>query len=80
MLTKADLVIKKRSLKRGTVNIGGAGGIEMIFTVLRLFLLACEFETIGLSLKEKIYIRHWHRPKVFFGILGAITVELKFSN
>ena len=70
MLTKADLIIKKQSFKRGTVNTSGAGGIEIIFTVPRPFLLACEFETIGLSLKEKIYIRHWHRPKVFFGILG----------
>ena len=52
------------------VDASGAGGIEMILAILGHFLLACEFRTNGLSLKEKIYTEHCHRPKVFLGKLG----------
>ena len=53
------------------VDASGAGVIKMILAVLGPFLLACGFGTNGLSLKEKIYAEHCHRPKVFFGILGG---------
>ena len=43
----------------------------MILAVLRPFLLACGFGTNGLSLKEKINAEHFHRPKVFLGVLGG---------
>ena len=42
----------------------------MILAVLGPFLLACGFGTTGLSLKGKIHAEHYHRPKVFLGILG----------
>ena len=53
------------------VDVSGARGIEMIFAVLGPFSLACGFGTNGLSLKEKIYAEHCHRPKIFFGVLGG---------
>ena len=43
----------------------------MILTVLGPFLLACEFGTNGLSLKEKIHAEHCHRLMVFLGVLGG---------
>ena len=63
--------MKKQSCKRGTVDTSGAGGIEMILAILEPFLLAYKFGTTGLSLKEKIYVEHCHRPKAFLGILGG---------
>ena len=69
--TKADLIAKKWSYKRGMVDAGGASSIEMILAVLGLFSLACRFGTTGLSLKRKIHVEHCHCPKVFFGILDG---------
>ena len=70
VLTKADLITKKQSCKRGTVGVSGAGGIEMILAVLGPFSLAYGFGTNGLSLKEKIHAGHCYRLKIFFGVLG----------
>ena len=53
------------------VDASGASDIEMILAILRPFLLACAFRTIGLSLKEKLYVEHYHCPKVFFGVPGG---------
>ena len=72
---KADLITKEQSYIQGMVDVSDAGNIEIIFAVFGFFLLAYRFGMNNLSLKEKIHIKHCHRPKVFLDVFGRSYSE-----
>ena len=71
MPTKADLTTKEQSRKRGTVGIKGAGGINMILTLLEGFLGGLRVWNDWLEPGGMNPWRTCHRLKVFLGVLGG---------
>ena len=69
--TKADLIAKEQSCKQGTVGDKGAGGINMILTILEGLFGGLRVRDDWLEPGGLNPYRTCHRPKVFLGVLGG---------